>query len=71
MLFIKSNHVQFENMKDPLGHVYEGERFIDIILEKDREETLSYYRSYYKGYDFYQGDLKVIILIISLTILLS
>lgn len=58
MLFIKCNHVQFENMKAPLGHMYEGEKFIDIILEKDREETSSYYKSHYKGYDFLSRGFK-------------
>lgn len=51
-LFIKSSHVQIENMKAPLGHKYEGEKLIDIILEKSREETAEYYSSHYKGYNF-------------------
>jgi len=57
-LFVKSNHVQFENMKAPLGHMYEGEKFIDIILDKSREETTSYYSSHYKGYDFLSKGFK-------------
>lgn len=59
-LFIRRSHVQFEDMKAPLGHMYEGEKFIDIILKKSREETTVYYRSHYKGYDFlskgFEGD---------------
>jgi len=58
MLFLKSNHVQFENMKAPLGHVYEGKKFIDIILEKSREETSSYYRSHYKEYNYLSRGFK-------------
>lgn len=41
--FIKGNHVQFENMKAPLGHKYEGEKLIDIILgkaEKKRQHII-------------------------------
>lgn len=57
-LFIKSNHVQIENIKAPLGHVYEGEKLIDIILGKSREETGSYYNSHYKGYNFLSRGFK-------------
>lgn len=56
--FIKSSHVQFENMKAPSKHMYKGEKFIDIILEKSREETIEYYKSHYKGYDFLSKGFK-------------
>lgn len=59
-LFLKTNHVQFENLIAPVGHTYEGKKFIDIILEKSREETSSYYNTHYNGYRFlskgFNGD---------------
>lgn len=57
-LFIKGNHVQFENMKAPLGHKYEGEKLIDIILGKSREETAAYYSSHYNGYNSLSSGFK-------------
>ena len=57
-LFIKGNHVQLENMKAPLGHKYEGEKLIDIILGKSREETAAYYSSHYNGYNFLSSGFK-------------
>jgi len=60
ILFLKDNHVRFKNLKAPVGHVYEGERFINIVSKKDRKETTAYYKSHYKGYSFlskgFQGD---------------
>lgn len=57
-LFIKNNHVQFENLIAPLGHIYEGEKFIDIILDKSKDEINSYYNSHYKGYDLISSGFK-------------
>lgn len=49
-IYILDTHVNFEELRAPKGHHFEGERFIDIILKKDRKTTSDYYNKEYKDY---------------------
>jgi len=56
--YILNSHVKFENLIAPVGHVYEGQRFIDIIIDKDRSETTRYYKERYKDLIYLKGGFK-------------